>query len=139
MIDVDAIRPGDVLPQWEREGTLHHWNRFASVNYEYADHHMDDEAGKEEGFPGAFMMAPLQLAYVNAMLRQWIGTQGRIVRVGMKFRSPFLRGRRLIVMGQVTAVRPDGDGLFVDLDLVQQDDSGTMISPTTATVLFPRT
>lgn len=60
---------GDELPLFVREGTIEHWNRFAAVNDEFAAHHWDAEVAKEEGFPAPFCMAPLQLAFLHAMLR----------------------------------------------------------------------
>ena len=56
---------------------------------------MDDEVARREGFPAAFAMAPLTFSYVQAMLRDWLGEQGRIVKVAIQLRSPFLRGRTL--------------------------------------------
>jgi acyl dehydratase len=137
MIDVARIAVGDELALWEREGTFQHWNRFAAVNYEFGDHHMDDEVGRHEGFDGAFMMAPLQHAFLHALLREWMEGQGRIVSVKMRLRSPLLRGRTLRASGTVIAVRHQEDEVFVDLDLDEVDDAGTAIGPGSATVAFP--
>jgi acyl dehydratase len=136
-VDVSELRVGDEIPLWVREGTLDHWNRFAAVNDEYAGHHMDDEVGRFEGFSGAFIMAPLSHAYLHAMLREWIGEEGRIVSVAMRLRSPLFRGRTLTASGTVTAVRREGDEVFVDLDVAEDDDEGTRLAPGTATVAFP--
>jgi acyl dehydratase len=135
-IDVRSLAVGDEIPVWEREGTLHHWNRFAAVNDEFADHHMDDDAGRHEGFEGAFIMAPLSHAYLHAMLRQWMGDDGRIVSIEMRLRSPLLRGRTLRAGGTVTGVRSEGEELFVDLDVWEVDDQGTRLGQGPATVAF---
>ena len=54
MIDVDRLQPGEAIPAFERRGSFAAWTRFAAVNYEIADHHMDDEVARHEGFPSAF-------------------------------------------------------------------------------------
>lgn len=101
---------------------------------EFAPHHWDDEVAQAEGFPGAFAMAPLQHAFLHALLREWIGGAGRIVAVNMKLRSPFIRGRTLSAGGQVTAIRREDREVFIDLDVWQDDDEGTRLAPGTATV-----
>ena len=71
-MDIDSLKPGYRIPEWQRVGTLDHWNRFAAANYEFAGHHMDDDVGRFEGFEGAFIMAPFSHAYLHAMLREWM-------------------------------------------------------------------
>jgi len=137
VIEPSSISVGDELPVFEREGSLHHWNRFAAVNDEFADHHMDDEAGRSEGFEASFIMEPLEHAYLHAMLRAWIGEEGRIVRCDIRLRSPLLRGRVLTAGGHVTAVQPGDDEVVVELEIWEVDDQGTRLVPGTATVALP--
>jgi len=136
-MDIASVKVGDELPVFEREGSLHHWNRFAAVNDEFADHHMDDEAGRSEGFEASFIMAPLEHAYLHAMLRGWMGEEGRIVRCDIRLRSPLLRGRTLTAGGRVTEIRREGDEVFIDLEVWEADDQGTMLVPGAATVAVP--
>jgi hypothetical protein len=137
MIDIDSLAVGDELPVFERQGTLHHWNRFAAVNDEFADHHMDDEAGRSEGFAASFIMAPLEHAYLHAMLRTWMGDEGRILALDIRLRSPLLRGRKLSAGGRVSALRVEEDAVVVDLEVWEVDDEGTRLAPGTATVAIP--
>ena len=133
-IDIGALKVGDTIPEWSREGTLHHWNRFASVNYEFADHHMDDEAGRHEGFAGAFIMAPFSHAYLHALLREWMGEQGRIIKIDMRLKNPLFRGRTLTAGGEITELRPEGDETIVELRIWQTDDQDNALGVGTATV-----
>ena len=137
MITSPLLTEGYTLPEFVREGTLHHWNRYAAVNDEFADHHMDDESGRHEGFAAAFIMGPLEHDYVHAMLRTAIGEEGRIVRVDIKLRNPLLRGRTLIAGGAVTAVRPEGGENLIDLDVWEDDDQGLRLTVGSATVALP--
>jgi hypothetical protein len=136
MMEFIEIVPGYRLPPFEREGTLHHWNRFAAVNSEFADHHMDDQVGRDEGFAGAFIMAPLEHAYFHSLLREWIGDSGWILRVDIRLRNPLCRGRILTATAEVTAVRHEDTGVIVDLDLLAEDDQGLRLAPGGATVLL---
>ena len=137
MIDVNTIKVGDQVPEFKREGTYFHWNRFAAVNDEFAGHHMDDEVGRHEGFDAAFIMAPLEHAYLHAMLRDWMDHLGRIVRIDIRLKAPLLRGRWLTAGGEVTGVRREGGEVFVDLEVWEVDDQGTRLAPGTATIALP--
>ena len=129
---------GQDLPTFERMSGFHAWNRFAAVNDEFVPIHMDDEAGRRAGYAGAFGMGNLQVSYLHAALRQWIGDDGRIVSVSCQFRAPNLRGLRTIVRGRVVAVRDEGPETVVDVELSSETEEGTVLAPGSATVVVPR-
>jgi acyl dehydratase len=137
MIDVTALGVGTPVPPFSRVGSFATWTHFAAVNHEIADHHLDDEVARREGFPGAFAMAPLTFSYVQTMLREWVGEQGRIVTVDIRLRSPFLRGRTLTAAGEVRQVHRDGDDVLVEIDVWADDDLGTRLVQGSATVAVP--
>ncbi len=128
---------GQELPTFERMSGFHAWNRYAAVNEEFVPIHMDDDAGKRAGNAGAFGMGNLQVAYLHALLRQWMGDGGRIISVTCQMRAPNLRGLRTIARGRVTAVRHEGDERLVDLEVWTETEEGTVLSPGTATVALP--
>jgi acyl dehydratase len=130
------VEVGQELPTFERMSGFHAWNRYAAVNEEFVPIHMDDDAGKRAGNPGAFGMGNLQVAYLHALLRQWIGDDGRIVSVSCQMRAPNLRGLRTIAHGRVTAVRVEGDETSVDLDVWTETEEGTVLAPGTAVVVL---
>jgi acyl dehydratase len=125
---------GQELAVFERMAGFHAWNRYAAVNEEFVPIHMDDDAGKRAGNAGAFGMGNLQVAYLHALLRQWIGDEGRIVSVACQMRAPSLRGLLTSAHGRVTAVRQEGDETLVDLEVWTETAEGTVLAPGTATV-----
>jgi len=125
---------GSEIPRFVREGTLHHWNRFAAVNDEFADHHMEDEAARHEGFPSAVGMGPLIFSLYHALLREWLGGDGRIVSVTMQLRGPWVRGHMLVLRGEVTGVRDEDGGRYVDLNVWGEDADGSVLNRGTAVV-----
>jgi acyl dehydratase len=128
---------GQELTPFERMAGFHAWNRYAAVNEEFIPIHMDDDAGRGAGNPGAFGMGNLQVAYLHALLRQWIGEEGRIVSVGCQMRAPSLRGVRTRARGRVTNVRREGAETIVDLEVWTETEDGTVLAPGTATVAVP--
>ena len=129
---------GAEIPVFQRATGLQNWNRYAAVNDEFVDIHMDDEAGRAAGFPTAFGMGNLQWSYLHSMLRSWIGEGGRIVHVQCQFRSPNIRNQVVTAHGKITAIRDEGAETIVDLDVWTENDSGQPMAPGSATVAIPK-
>ena len=133
------VKVGDELPPFVRQGQVEHWNRFAAANYEFAPHHWDYEVAKHEGFDAPFAMAPLQLAFFHALLRDWMGDQGRIVSVASRLRGPFFKDQTLTATARVTGLAARGEEILVDLELAQTDATNRSIAVGTAQVALTMT
>jgi hypothetical protein len=130
---------GTEIPSFERSVGLHNFNRYAAVNDEFVDIHMDDDAGRDAGYPLAFGMGNLQWSYLHNLLRDWMGEEGRIVWVGCQFRGPMLKGSLARARGVITGVRSrpsgaEGGETLVDFDLWTEDSDGHRMVPARATV-----
>jgi hypothetical protein len=136
--DLANLSVGDEIPTFSREGNYHAWNRYAAVNYEFVDFHMDDEKGHDAGYPTAIGMGNLQFAYLHVILRNWMGDDGRIAKIGCQFRSPSLRQVVVTAHGRITEIHEEGDEVFVDLDVWTENEDGKAQAPGTATVAFPK-
>jgi hypothetical protein len=95
---------------------------------------MDDEAGRAAGYPTAFGMGNLQLAYLHNLVRDWLGDDGAIISLKCQFRAANTKGVTVTARGVVTAVRTDGGHRFADLDIWTEDDAGKKLAPGSATV-----
>lgn len=137
-IDVSEVRVGDRIPDLVRQPSFHHFNRFAAVNYEFVDHHMDDDAGRASGYPAALGMGNLTFAWLHCMLRDWIGNVGRIIKVECRFRAPVLRNDTVTCSGVVTARTEANGETVVELDIWSENQRGEHSTSGTATVALPR-
>jgi len=131
------LQPSTTIPPFQRTTGFHNWNRFAAVNDEFVDIHMDDGAGQAAGYPGAFGMGNLQWAFIHNMLRDWLGLDGRIVSVACQFRGPNLRNTVVTAHGTITAVRPTETETLVDLDVWTETEGSGKVAVGTATVAVP--
>ncbi len=131
-------RVGEELPPFTRETGFEVWNRYAAVNDEFIPIHMDDEAGRAAGMPGAFGMGNLQLAYLHNLVRDWLGERGRILRMQISFRAVNTKGQTVSARGRVTAVTPQPDGIHADLEVWTEDQDGNRLAPGSCTVLIDR-
>lgn len=128
---------GQEIPSFQRVTGFHNWNRYAAVNYEFVDIHMDDEAGKAAGYPGAFGMGNLRLSYLHNMLRGWIGEKGVIRRVSCQYRGPNLKNDTMTCRGTVSRKYEEDGQHLVELEVWIENQKGEVISPGSATVMLP--
>jgi acyl dehydratase len=127
---------GDEIPTFARTTDFGNWNRFAAVNYEFIPIHMDDEAGKTAGYPGAFGMGSLQWSYLHNLLRDWLGEDGRILRLACQFRSPNLKGQTVTARGVIREIRAVGGTHEIDLEIWLEDQDGKKMAPGSATAVL---
>lgn len=127
---------GQELPPFTRETGFAVWNRYAAVNDEFVPIHMDDEAGRAAGMPGAFGMGNLQLAYLHNVVRDWLGDNGRIVSLECQFRKVNGKGQTVTARGRVVRVDQRPDGRHVDLEVWTEDQDGNQLAPGRCSVLL---
>lgn len=135
MVDKNRVEVGQEIPPFVRQTGFAVWNRYAAVNDEFVPIHMDEEAGRSAGLPGAIGMGNLQIAYLHNMVRDWLDGSGRILSMSCQFRSPNLKDRTVTARGRVTGVDPGAAGVKVTLDVWTEDDQGSRLAPGTCTVL----
>lgn len=131
-----TIKVGDELPVFQRRTGLAEWNRYAAVNDEFVPIHMDDDAGRAAGFPGALGMGNLQLAYLHNVVRDWLGSRGRILTLSCRFNAPNLKDTTIRASGRVTALTPTRHGIELALDVWTADGNDDRLAPGTCTVLM---
>lgn len=136
-MDMD-LTPGAEIPPLVRKTGFAHWNRFAAVNDEFVPIHMDDQAGREAGFPSAIGMGNLIWAYFHRLLRDWLDGAGRIEKISARYAQPNLRDSTLTVGAKVAEVSQAAGATRVVLDLVAEDDAGRRLVTGQATVLVER-
>ncbi len=135
-MDPMRIRVGDALPPFRRATGFHNWNRYAAVNDEFVPIHMDDDAGRAAGYPSAFGMGNLQWAYLHNLLRDWIGDDGRIVKLSCEFRAANVKDQTVTAKGTVTRVQDEAGERVVELDVWTEEQGGSRLAPGQATVEF---
>lgn len=128
-----APEVGAELTPLVRDTGFHNWNRYAAVNYEFVPIHMDDEAGRAAGMPGAFGMGNLQWSYLHVLLREWLGEHGRIRSVQCDFRVPNTKGT-VTAKGAVTGVTEEDGKQVVTLDVWTENADGKKMAPGSAVV-----
>ena len=136
-ISFDDIEVGYQLPDFTRTTGFDHWNRFAAVNDEFISVHMDDEAARAMGQPGAIGMGNLRWSYLLNALRDWAGDEAEIRELSVQFRSVNKKNDTLRTHAVVTEKKHEnGENLLVlAVDILNQDDQTT--TPGHAVIALP--
>lgn len=137
-VDAASARPGDIVGPFRRRTSHEEWNRFAAVNEEFVPIHMDDEAGREAGYPGAIGMGNLQVAYIHNLLRDFVRPGWRVAEVECTFRGANLRGQQLTVWGRVASVAAEAGKRRVELEVWVEDETSSRLSRGRAAVVADR-
>ena len=133
-LDRSALVPGYRVPPFTRSAGFHNWNRYAGVNSEFVDIHMDDEAGQRAGYPGAIGMGNLTISWFHAMFRAWLGREGHLVSFTGQFRSPALKDDTITCSATITAVSEESGVTRLELELDAENQRGEQLMPGTAVV-----
>ena len=135
---VEDVSVGDELPAWSRETGLLNWNRFAAVNDEFYEVHMDDAAARAAENPqGAFGMGMMRFSYLHNLLRSWAGEDADIRELGCRYRAVNQKGDVLRVTGRVTGLRTEDGDHLVDIALDVLNQNGESTTPGHAIVALP--
>ncbi len=134
----DDVKVGDEIPTFVKQTDFMHWNRYAAINDEFVYIHMDDEAGKNSGnAQGAFGMGNLRWAYLQNMLRDWMGDEAEVREMSVQYRAINQKHDVLTCTGKITEKKVEGSDNLVRLDLNVIDQNGKGTTPGYAVVALP--
>ena len=134
----DDVKVGDDIPTFVKQTDFMHWNRYAAINDEFVYIHMDDEAGKNGGnAQGAFGMGNLRWAYLQNMLRDWMGDEAEVREMSVQYRAINQKHDVLTCTGKITEKKVEGKDNLVRLDLNVIDQNGKGTTPGYAVVALP--
>jgi acyl dehydratase len=134
--DWNRLAIGDTLPPYVRKTDFAHWNRYAAINDEFVQIHMDPDAAKAIGQPDAFGMGNLRLGYLHALLDDWLGAAGDIAELSVQFRSLNFKHDELSARATVTGKEVVGGRRLVQLELAVDNQRGENTTPGNATVVL---
>ncbi|MBI4330949.1 MAG: dihydroxy-acid dehydratase [Chloroflexi bacterium] len=99
-------RPGDEIPGLEfGPVTTEVLVRWAAVSGDYNRIHYDQENARAQGLPGVIMHGPFKLALLCRMLTNWIGDQGLIRRIRVRYTAMDLPGDVVRLGGTIQSVK----------------------------------
>ena len=136
-LSIDDVREGMEIPPLVKRPTEVALFRFSAVTWNSHRIHYDREYAASEGYPNILVQGHLHGAYLTQMLLDWIGGGGVLRRFQWSNRRAAFPGDTLTCHGRVTQVYRDGDLNLVDCEIWEENQSGEVCAPGTATVALP--
>jgi acyl dehydratase len=114
------------LMRWS--AAIENWHRI---------HYDQTFAIEHDGLPGLLVNGSWKQHFLVQMMREWLGPQGWLARIGFQFRKMNVAGETLTAWGRVTETS-ERDGLgFVVCEIGIRNDAGEESTPGTATGVLP--
>ena len=133
------VKVGDKIPQWEMKSvSAQRMATMAAILRDPNPIHWDRDVVDSMFGIGkrTINQGPLGLSYMINMLHCWSG-ENSIKRIKMGFPVPLvLDGDHVIAKGEVTAVRPEGQGQLVECNIWLEKE-GERLLDGTATIFLP--
>ena len=90
--------------------------------------------GEHDGLPDVLAHRPLLGSFLGHVLTDWLGEDGRILRLEWSNRGPAIPGDTLVCRGKVTGKHRDSDRGIVECDVWVEKENGDVIVPGKAEV-----
>ena len=139
-LKLDAVRPGDVLPDLSYDVTATTVVLGALATRDWRPmHHDHDFAVNRNGTQDIFLNTPNQAAWFERYVTDWTGPKGRLGRMKFRMKGSVFPGDTMVFSGTVEQVETDGTGCgWVDV-LVRLTVDGDLKTDCTARIALPVT
>ncbi|MFN0093523.1 MAG: acyl dehydratase [Dehalococcoidia bacterium] len=128
------VQAGDELPPMVKDASRAQLFLYSAASNNPHRIHYDKDYAAVEGHPDVLVHGPLQGAWLSQYVTDWAGPAGRMLSLNWQNRGRAFPERDLTFKGKVTAVEADGT---VSLEVWEEDDTGAVLMPGTATVMLP--
>jgi len=130
-----TIRVGDALPERSFKPDNVQSMLYNAVLWNGHRIHFDEPyATQVEGYPGLVIAGPLLGDWLNQCVEEWLGEDGRLLRIEYSNRIATYIGETLVSSGEVTACRPEAGE--VDIDVFIKNEAGDIVAPGRALARF---
>lgn len=137
---LDAVRPGDVLPELSYDVTTTTVVLGALASRDTRPmHHDHDFAVNRNGTRDIFLNTPNQAAWFERFLTDWSGPLGRLGRMKFRMKGSVFPGDTMLLAGEVEHVETDENGCGWVTVLVRLTVDGDLKTDCTARIALPTT
>ncbi|MFV9453493.1 MaoC family dehydratase [Rhodococcus sp. NM-2] len=100
--------------------------QYAGASGDYSPLHTDEPSAVRDGYRGVMAHGMMVMAATECVLAEVI-SRDRLIYYGARFRSPVWPGDTLTATVEVTAVREEADGRYVDLEVYTTNQDGVTV------------
>lgn len=131
---LDAAAVGTELPALVKEPTTRQLVMYAGASGDFYEIHYDKDFAAEQGLPGVILHGALKSAYLGQLVTGWMGAEGRLLSLSVRYREMDVPGDVLTCKG--TVVERDDAG-SVRCDIWIENGAGVRTTTGEAVVALP--
>ena len=133
----EDVAEGQELPQLVKRPSRRQLVMYAGASGDFYEVHYDRDFAIEIGLPGLIVHGALKNAYLAQVVTDWMGPEGVMKRLSVKYRGTDVPDDTLTCSGRVTKRYVTEKSHQVDCVLVLSNSSGEQTTTGTATVVLP--
>ena len=133
----EDVEVGHELPAIVKRPSTRRLAMYAGASGDFYEVHYDKDFAVDIGLSGVIVHGALKNAYLAQVVTDWMGPDGVLRKIAVRYRGTDVPGDELTCSGRVTKVyERDGERL-VDCALTLENSGGEQTTTGTATVQLP--
>ena len=133
----EDVVEGQELPQLIKRPSKRQLVMYAGASGDYYEVHYDKDFAVKIGLSGLIVHGALKNAYLAQVVTDWMGPEGVVKKLSVKYRGTDAPDDTLTCSGRVTKVYVNGESHQVDCALLLLNSNGEQTTTGTATVVLP--
>ena len=133
----DDVEVGQELPTVVKRPSTRQLVKYAGASGDFYEVHYDKEFAVDIGLPGLIVHGALKNAYLAQVVTDWMGADGVLRKLSVRYRGTDVPNDDLTCSGRVTKVYEQGGAHLVDCALTLINSQGEQTTTGTATVQLP--
>ena len=132
---LEDIELGQELPPLVKRPTTRQLVMYAGASGDFYEIHYDKDFALAQSLPGVILHGALKSAFLGQLVTDWMGPQGTLQELSVRYREMDVPGDTLTCGGKVTAT-DDGAGT-VTCEIWIENGAGTKTTTGRAVVALP--
>jgi len=132
---LEDISVGDEIPPLTKSATTRQLVMYAGASGDFYEIHYDQEFARKQDLPGVIIHGALKSAFLGQLMTDWVGAEGNLKSLSVRYRDMDGPGDLLSCKGVVTSINKET--ATVSCDIWIERDDGRKTTTGEATVILP--
>ncbi|TAK31595.1 MAG: dehydratase [Chloroflexota bacterium] len=133
----EDVAVGNEVPQLVKNPTTRQLVQWAAGSGDYYEIHYDQEAAHKNGLPGVIVHGKLKTAFLTQMVTDWIGKEGKVRKLSVRYQGMDYPNQQLTCRGKVTAKYERNGEHCVECEVWTENQEGQKTTTGALTVALP--
>jgi acyl dehydratase len=133
----EDVAEGQELPSLVKQPSNRQLVKYAGASGDFYEVHYDKDFAVDIGLPGLIVHGALKNAYLAQVVTDWMGPEGVLKKLSVKYRGTDVPNDALTCSGRVTKTYVEGGLHQVDCALTLKNGAGEQTTTGSATVVLP--